>query len=373
MNGSDDQPLDESSTTRCATALLPEQLEFILDNVSAVIMLHNHCGQAVYVSSYAEILTGYSPEEIISWGEQLYNNLVIAEDQDRLERAKHISLLGEEMVVRYQILHKQGLQLWLETRFIPLLDEESCVEGMISVSNDITSHVVITKQLEEKNQDLSDFTYMVSHDLKAPIFTIKGMANAIAEDYFNVIGQEGKELVNYILEASSQLEILAQSVIEYSSLSRGTKLDEDVDINITLEAVCRDLGPLIKESSARVIKERPLPILHGENVRWYQVLSNLVGNAIKYRSTERAPVVEISSWSNKDVDFLCVSDNGMGIPQEHLSEIFRPYYRVKGTNVEGSGIGLACVHKIITQLRGEIEVESIIGNGTKFTIKLRRR
>jgi signal transduction histidine kinase len=233
----------------------------------------------------------------------------------------------------------------------------------------VTDSLNYQKQIEEQNRDLSDFAYMVSHDLKAPIFTIKGMADALTEDYSESLADDGRELVEYIVSATERLERLVESVIEYSSISTKELKEVEVDLNEALTSVTADLQELIRTNSATVDVQTNLGTVTGSPVRIYQVFSNLVGNAIKYRAPERDPHVTISAHSLASGGLkVDVTDNGLGIPTDKLDEVFRPYRRVHAGVAEGSGIGLACVKKIVDHLNGTVSVQSKEGVGSTFTV-----
>jgi signal transduction histidine kinase len=254
---------------------------------------------------------------------------------------------------------------------VPLLGIDGELESILSVSIDVTDTINYQKQIEQQNQDLSDFSFMVSHDLKAPIFTIQGMADALIEDHSSSLDQEAKTLINFILNASHRLDRLVASVLEYSSLSSGGDAIEEVSLDEILEQVMNDLSGQIQAKNAIIKAKSELPYIKGESIRVYQVLSNLIGNAIKYSDKSRIPEIEISATScPPSMIALKIKDNGLGIPENKLEEIFRPYRRAHGGDIEGSGIGLACVKKIVDRLGGQVLVESKEGVGSEFTVIL---
>ena len=112
-----------------------------------------------------------------------------------------------------------------------------------------------------------------------------------------------------------------------------------------------------------------MPTVQGDEIRLYQVFSNLVGNAIKYRRRDVQPRISVTAIRNGDGSVMVmVKDNGLGVPKDKLDLVFRPYQRAHGNQVEGSGIGLACVKKIIDRLGGSVSVESAVGEGSTFIV-----
>lgn len=282
-----------------------------------------------------------------------------------------ITDLGEPYVTPpYRVRQPSGLVLWIETRLVPVLDEDEEIIGMMGVSVDVTGTVNRQRQIEENNRDLGDFAYMVSHDLKAPIFTIKGMAAALEEDHGVALGEDGRALLRYVVDAASRLERLVASVVEYSAIATKELENESVDLNESMRTVLADLGELIRTRGASVTVEGRLPTLSANAIRIYQVLANLVGNAVKYSDPLRCPVVTVRSRPEPGVAVIEIEDNGRGIPANRLEDIFRPFQRAHGPDIDGSGIGLACVKKIVEKLGGSVTVESVEGRGSTFSVRL---
>lgn len=344
--------------------------ETMVSNIAAAVIYSLEDGRVALCSPYAEVLTGF-PTDYFYSDHRFFESLCVEEDLDRFRRARMIAELGEDSLVRHRVNHQSGLQLWLETRLVPVLTGDGEVEGIMSVSTDVTALVCNQLQIEEQNRDLADFAYMVSHDLKAPIFTIKGMASAIAEDFGEQLGGEGNELLNYISAAAARLETLVASVIEFSSASSKPIKESNVDLRRVVADVIHDHAKQIESCAAKIEISNDLPTIKGDQVRLYQIFSNLIGNAIKYRSKDRPLVISVTNRPISGPRVLIeVSDNGLGIPADKLEDIFRPYHRAHGSAIEGNGIGLACVKKVVERLRGTVSVKSTMGSGSSFFITL---
>lgn len=348
-----------------------EQFDLVLNNIAAAVMISTPEGKPSFVSSYIQVLTGYAPEEFKDAEGDFIEAIIVEEDLERYQRNRNLSKLGEDSIVRFRIRHKSGLQLWLESRLVPTLNLSAEVESVLSIIIDVTETINYQSQIEQQNQDLSDFAYMVSHDLKAPVFTIQGMADAIREDHGSALGEEGLQLLQFISNAADRLHRLVGSVIEYSSLNNSSDSQESVCLSETMSQVVSDYAQQIKDSGAEIVYSEDLPVVKGEGIRIYQILSNLIGNTIKYRDSERQLRVEISAKlvPPRMVE-LIVKDNGLGIPENRLEDIFRPYRRAHGGDIEGSGIGLACVKKIVNRLGGQVHAESVEGEGSSFHVQI---
>jgi len=350
---------------------LQGRYDVLINNIAAAVIVYDENRTVRFVSPYTEILTGYALKEFYDAPQDLFESIAVDHDGEKYARAKQISHLGENFNLQYQIRHRTGLRLWLDTRFVPIFDDREQVAGLLCVTLDVTESIKQRQLLEQQNQDLSDFSYMVSHDLKAPIFTIKGMVTAIGEDYGSKIGPEGQELLKFIEDGAKRLESLVASVIEYSAVSVKEGERKPVDLQEVLSSVVKDLREQIRLSEAEVIIPSKFPIVAGDPLRYYQVFSNLIGNAIKYRSPKRKLKIELTVKEHPhDLIALDLEDNGLGIPAGKIKDVFRPYHRAHSSDIEGSGIGLASVKKIVDQAGGQVSVRSIEDQGITFRVTL---
>ncbi|MCC6933737.1 MAG: PAS domain S-box protein [Deltaproteobacteria bacterium] len=341
----------------------------LANNIAAAVLIFDEEGKLCFVSPYTEAITGYDTTYIKQTQGDFLELVIIEEYLEKYKRAKKVALVGEDMLVRYQILHKDGFRLWLETRFVPIMTEDSDRPGLISLSMDLTDSMNYQQLIEQQNQDLGDFAYMVSHDLKAPIFTIKGMLSSIKTEYSNALGEAGNEYVQYIEDATERLSNLIASVVEYSKIT-STQLEPiDVSLAELMQVIKSDLNELITQSDAAIEIAPQLPIIHAPRIWLYQIFSNLIGNAIKYRDKNKNLYITIfCTKQDKEQVVIAVKDNGLGIPQTKIQDVFRPFKRAHSNDVSGSGIGLTCVKKLAQKLSGSVGVESEEGVGSSFWV-----
>jgi PAS domain S-box-containing protein len=350
---------------------LQGRYDVLINNIAAGVIVYDENRTVRFVSPYTEVLTGYPLSEFYDAPQDLFESIAVDADGEKYARAKQISHLGENFNLQYQIRHRSGLRLWLDTRFVPIFDDKDQVAGLLCVTLDVTESIKQRHRLEQQNQDLSDFSYMVSHDLKAPIFTIKGMVTAIAEDYGSKLGPDGEELLKFIDDGAKRLESLVASVIEYSAVSVKEGEKTVVALADVLTAVVKDLREQIRLSEAEIILPEHFPNVAGDQVRYYQVFSNLIGNAIKYRSPNRKLKIKLSVKEHShDSIAVDIEDNGLGIPSGKIKDVFRPYHRAHSSDIEGSGIGLASVKKIVEQVGGQVSVTSTEDQGSIFRVTL---
>ena len=362
------------ASLKSENATLEENYELLTNNLAAAILIRNPAGKITYCSPFTEVLTGYPIQEIYATNDDFLRGIVHADDLEKYQRALKVCAAGEAFQVRYRLYHKTGIEMWVETRTVPVLDDTGAVTFSLSITLDVTAAVRYQKQVEEKNRDLRDFTYMVSHDLKAPIFTIKGMLTVLHEDFSKSLNPQVTEVVDHIEIAANRLETLVTGVLEFSRISAEDIKFSPINLQGVIQEIQQDYATSLNKPDITLHVAPKLPTVHGDNVRIYQIFSNLIGNAIKYRSAER-PLelhVEETEQSNSRMATICVRDNGLGIPADKLEDVFRPFHRAHTNGIEGTGIGLATVRRVLEKLGGDIHVENQPGGGSAFYVSLRR-
>ncbi|MDZ4785678.1 MAG: PAS domain-containing sensor histidine kinase [bacterium] len=351
---------------------LIERHETLTENLAASVVIRDAQGKITYCSPYTEVLTGSPLLNIYESKEDFFIISAHEEDRDKFKRAFSLSTLGEAFQFKYRFYHKSGIEMWAEVRTVPILSEESEVLGTLSITLDVTGTVRYQEQVEEKNKDLQDFSYMISHDLKAPIFTIKGMVNVLKEDHKDKFNAETFEILDHIDGAAQRLSSLVKAVLEYSKVTSRNNINEAVIISEILKEVISDHSSTIQECKACITLPLVLPTVIGDRTMVYQIFSNLIGNALKYKQTGKAVKIEIESIPGKNMAYasILIRDYGLGIPKDKLEDIFRPFQRLHKELADGSGIGLACVKKLVLKLAGEIKVNSTEGQGSEFIVTL---
>ncbi len=349
-----------------------QHYKLLTGNLAASVVIRTKEGQISYCSPFTEVLTGYPVSEVYSSTQDFFETILHSEDLELYRRALRVAQSGEPFQFRFRFFHKSGIEMWAETRTVPVQDATGNLLFYLSVTLDVTGAVRYQRQVEEKNRELRDFTYMISHDLKTPIYTIKGMLTLLKEEEPK-LPLEALEAFKHIQSATTRLESLVQSVLEYSKVSSQEVQFEKVSLNQVLEEVLSEYERAFSEVGATVTKQ-DLPDILGEKLRAYQIFSNLIGNAIKYRSPNRALTLEIENCESNSERYvkIVVKDNGSGISKDKIHAIFRPFQRANAGGIEGNGIGLACVKKLVEKFGGEVSVESEPDSGSKFYLVMRR-
>ena len=348
--------------------------KILTENVAAAVILHESNGTVLWCSPFTEVLTGFPLSEIYRNKETFFSSNVQEEDREIVERSLKIVATGEPFQCRYRFYHKSGMTLWFETRTVPILDNSANEYVALSITIDVTAHVMNQMQIEERNRDLNEFTYMISHDLKAPILTISGMLGLLEDEETIKHSPTLAEPLAYIRKATRRLQDLVTGVLELARISAADRSLEPVPLTEVLHEVLDDYRLQIEQSATKVTTIEELPIVLGNKTQLYQVFSNLIGNALKYKNNERPLLISIETEraQSRRKTAIVVKDNGRGISSEKLDTIFKPFNRAGEESIEGTGVGLASVKKLVEKLGGAIRVESEVNEGTAFTIELRR-
>ncbi len=260
-----------------------------------------------------------------------------------------------------------------EISVIPIFDTDGHVEYVLENVKDVTERVKRQRILESKNEELEQFAYTVSHDLKSPLVTIKGFIGLLQQDIQSQRQERMERYVNHIENASDKMIGLLDDLLQLSRAGRSVKTPEIINMELLAREVIEILGGAIQKTKANVVVNPGMPEVSGDKTRIRQVLQNLVENSLKYMGEQNKPLVEIGSREHENdqpIQFF-VKDNGIGIQPEYHEKVFGVFDQLindKG----GSGIGLSLVKKIIELHHGTIWVESSgeKGSGTTFWFTL---
>ncbi len=217
-------------------------------------------------------------------------------------------------------------------------------------------------------EDAEEFISIVAHDLRSPMLTISGYCEVLQEDCANELGEDGRQYIERIVGATGQIQRLLEDLLDYSRIGRLDAPSEPVDLNEALARAKEDSKEEIDRNGATVIAEN-LPEIFGCRKRLVQLFEKLLDNALKFRR-EDAPRVCISATRDGRSWTVRVADNGIGIKQEHLGQIFTMCSQLNGRKYAGTGIGLAACEKIVRTHGGRIRAQSQPDQGTTVLFTL---
>lgn len=221
--------------------------------------------------------------------------------------------------------------------------------------------------LQRSNAELEEFAYIASHDLQTPLRNIASFSQLLERRYKPQLGGEGREFIDFIVTNATRMSGLIQDLLAYARVSRLEQAPQPVSVTAVLEQVLIDLAKPIRASEAK-INFAPLPTLTVSEHQLASLLMNLIENAIKYRAPDHPPEITIAAILDQPgLWHFTVTDNGIGIDEEHWEKIFAIFQRLH--NVEaypGTGIGLALCRRIVHRWGGRIWVQSVPGQGSTF-------
>jgi light-regulated signal transduction histidine kinase (bacteriophytochrome) len=220
-----------------------------------------------------------------------------------------------------------------------------------------------SENITKKSKELEQFTYFVSHDLKAPLLNIVALVNMMRHSQDG--DAEAQRNIGFISSSVEQMTTLVSGLLEYNRIGKNRQLEE-IDCTILLNKVIVDFSVKIQEVNANIILSQ-LPSITGYATELRQLFQNLLGNALKFQKPNVSPEIKISAKRQNEGWLFAVEDNGIGIDAKYKDEVFLIFQRLHSkTAYEGSGIGLANCKKIIEMHNGSIWMESSLGKGSTF-------
>ncbi|HEX8199856.1 MAG TPA: ATP-binding protein, partial [Isosphaeraceae bacterium] len=225
------------------------------------------------------------------------------------------------------------------------------------------------EELARSNAELEQFAYVASHDLQEPLRVVGSFTQLLAQRYQGKLDAKADRYINFAVDGCQRMQRLIQDLLEYARITTRGRPPEPVDCQAVLARTLVDLGPAIAQAGATVTHD-PLPTVAADPTQLGQVLLNLLGNALKFRS-EAPPAVHVSARRLGPDWLVCVRDNGIGIDPQFAEQIFVIFQRLHGRDAyPGTGIGLALCKKIVERHGGRIWVESEPGAGSRFCFTL---
>lgn len=329
----------------------------------AIVMLTDQ-GKVAQINKGFEELFGYTLSELE--GKEL--NQFIVPDSLETEGNDLNTLITSQRVVRIETsrIRRDGTHLTVIIYGIPIHQDDATI-GIFGMYVDITGQKKVEEELKIRNTELDNFVYKVSHDLRAPLSSIRGLVNLAQlpgnndnpRDYLKLVGQKIEQLDHFIGDVLSH--------------SKNLKLDVKigvVDFRAIIEKTFADLSYLDGTGQLQKVIYIEGDLFYGDSWRIEEIFRNLVSNAIKYRKLNNTiPKIEIRILTDRKAANILFEDNGIGIDQANLARIFEMFYRASSQS-EGSGLGLYIVKNAVDKLGGKITAQSEPGRGTIFGISL---
>jgi len=314
------------------------------------------------------------------------NGRKVADDDLPIQKAARTgrAYLGEELELRFD----DGSSEWLYGNAVPLFDADQKVRGVLATFVNITERKRAeelvqaakeeletrvrerTASLKEAMEQMEEFSYTVSHDLRAPVRAMQGYAEVVLEEFGDRLDETAREYLDRIIRGGRRMDQLIQDILTYSRLSRREVQLEPVSLDKLLRDILQQY-PGMQPPGARITIVGELPAVMGHEPSLVQAISNLLSNATKFVSSGTATRVMLRAERRNGYVRLWIEDNGIGIRPEHQHRLFGLFERIHPEQrYEGTGIGLAIVRKALERMGGKVGVESDGLTGSRFWIQL---
>ncbi|MHC1721321.1 MAG: ATP-binding protein [Clostridiaceae bacterium] len=325
------------------------KLETVLISMDSGVIAIDNENRIILINPYAEKIFGIKKNII---GEKLLNTIRDFQVEDIIKNKED----NREVTIYWP--EKRELKI----RTAELANEKESL-GIVAVIHDITD----VKKLENMR---SQFATNVTHELKTPLTSIKGFAETLKD----VDDSETREkFLNIINDEAERLSRLINDILSLSKIENiRSMISDQINVNESISQVVVLLKSAAESKNINIKAEGDkIPVIYGDRDMFLQMLLNLADNAVKYSG--RGTEVIITTRLDKETIVISVKDNGIGIAKEHLGRLFERFYRVdpaRSREQGGTGLGLAIVKHIVLAFKGTIEVESVLGEGSVFTIRI---
>ncbi len=343
--------------------------------------------RVLYASRAFETIWGYSTEALYA-DPDLWLRSVHRDDREELNRAFHAFMQkGEEFKTEFRIIRPDGAVRWIYDRGVPVLDEEGRPTRLAGIAQDITARKRIDRHREDLVEELQQFAYVISHDLRAPLINLKGFSGEIRlalesiapvltrcrdalsgpdrEALDLALDEDLPEALGFIESSVTRMEGMINAILKLSRAGRRRMAPERLDMAALVTRVLDSLAFQIQKTGATV-RVGDLPDVPADRLDMEQVFANLIGNAVQYLDPDRTGSIEIDGRLLFDEVRFEVRDNGIGVPQDQADRIFDLFHRIEERPVPGEGMGLACVRAVIRRHGGRIWCEPDPDTGTTF-------
>ena len=366
---------------------IAREFKFVIDLMPQMVWATQPDGYHDFYNQRWYEFTGLSYEDSKNKGWSL---VLHPEDYERAWKVWQHSLdTGNPYVVEYRMRKFDGTYTWFLARAEPLKDESGEIIKWFGTCTDIQEQRGILEELEHTkeelrasnkdlnqsieelsriNHELDNFVYSASHDLKAPLNNLEGLIALLDTSEKEELNQE--EILRMIAESVRRLKNSINDMTLMVQTAKDNYRINKVNFDVVLNEIKSDLNHLITSTGTSLNFDLEVKNIQFPRKEIRSILFNLISNAIKYQEPNRAPVITVRTRQVAEKILLEVEDNGRGIEAEHLEHLFNKYFRINSV-VEGSGLGLYIVKRMVKNRNGKIEVVSTVGKGSTFSVFLR--
>lgn len=358
-----------------------EWIRFLLDAMPQKVWTARADGNIDYMNQNWLSYTGMGLENLLDWG---WQKIIHPEDWEHTRRIWGGAIAsGKAFQLEHRFLQHNGEYRWHLSRGLAYVDAGTdAIILWVGTNTDIHDHKLALEtvansnaQLTRINNDLDNFVYTASHDLKAPVMNIEGLIYAL-ERVVNPrqgASREVQQIMQMIYQSIGRFKNTIEDLTEISKIQKNLDAEiSEVVISALIKDVLMSISEQVKDTRALIrVDTSACEKINFSKKDLQSIIFNLVSNALKYHSPERKLEVEITTRRQDEYIVLSVKDNGLGFRTEQAEKIFSMFKRLHN-HVDGSGIGLYIVKRIVDNAGGKIEVESEVGKGSLFHIYLKQ-
>ena len=350
-----------------------ERNEMVVEAANAGIYEWLGAEQSIFISPTWKKLLGYNETELENISIELYLSMIHPEDVEgvNMHMADHFKN-RLPYANEYRLRTKHGDFFWFIDSGYSKFDNEGkpviTVGSIINIHERKVAEDKILNQnrlLAKANDELDRFVYSVSHDLRAPLSSILGLTNVYT---LSTSADEKESIVRLISDRANTLDAFIREILDYSRNSRRTLKLQPVNIKNIIDEVTEEINHMKGFDRLRLNTNiNPDIEVVTDRDRLKVVLNNLITNAVKYSDYGKDSFIHITSSVGADHWSISIEDNGIGIKPEHHERIFDMFYQAHDHS-QGSGLGLYIVKETVQRLNGEIQMSSVYGTGTTFSL-----
>lgn len=356
-----------------------ERFRLVIESAPNAIVMSNTEGIITLVNTQAEVLFGYQREELFGKSVEL-----LVPTRFRKKHPDYRSGFNTHPETRAMgagrdlyALKKDGTEVPVEIGLNPIHTDQGV--QVLSAIVDITARKKAeaalethARELSRSNEELEQFAYVASHDLREPLRMVSNFVQLLERHYKGKLDSNADEYIYFAVDGAKRMQILIDDLLTFSRVGTRGKPFQPTHIQAVLTQVCQDLQLIITENQAQIVFH-DLPTIIADDIQMAQLFQNLITNAIKFHS-DHPPYVQITARQEENQWHFIVSDNGIGIDPKFADRIFDIFQRLHTREeYEGTGIGLAVCKKIVERHGGQIWVESSLEQGTTFHFTIPNR
>lgn len=356
----------------------------LLENTTDFVYFKDENSRFIFCSQTLANITGHA-----SWKDMIgkHDLEVFPEEIAKIYQEEELPIFqdGAPLLNRTDpYCDTEGKMGWVNTNKWPVFDNANKVIGIFGISRDITERKKSEDALERANEklrskaqelelayrDMESFSYAISHDLKAPARRIRDFSETALKECSGRLDDNGRHMLKRIKVNAANMAQLIEDLLSFSRVSRTEIVKSEIDMESLGNQVCEELKTDIGERQVTIDIKR-LPTAHGDLSMMHQVLSNLFSNALKFTKMRAQALIEMGGREKDGEDVYYVRDNGIGFDMRYADKLFGLFQRIHSDKeIEGTGVGLVIVKKIIEKQGGRVWAEGKLNEGATFYFSL---